>query len=176
MPLSVISQDLKQHRCDCESSQETGSDSAAGVWREGSNIEQGGLTDLSPQCEDGFLYTTFIFLKLSPFIEIFQNMHITKYSEWKLGWECFLWFFLDWKWGLLCLLHEKKVCQMVPILIGHSRWGYISIRTWIHPEQSVAPAPAVLTLPPPGTCLILSLEPQRDVTWLKSSFLCTIWT
>ena len=42
--------------------------------------------------------------------------------------------------------------------------------------QSLPPALPLLTLPPPGTCLILSLEPQRDVMWLKSSFLCTIWT
>lgn len=31
-----------------------------------------------------------------------------------------------------------------------------------------------LTFPPPGTCLMLSLEPQREVMWLKSIFLCTI--
>lgn len=35
---------------------------------------------------------------------------------------------------------------------------------------------AVLTFPPPGTCFILSLEPKREVTWLKSTFLETIWT
>lgn len=34
----------------------------------------------------------------------------------------------------------------------------------------------VLTLPPPGTCLILSFEPHLDWTLLKSSFLLIICT
>lgn len=38
--------DLKEHSSDSESSLKTGCDSAAGVWREGSDIWQGGLTDL----------------------------------------------------------------------------------------------------------------------------------
>lgn len=36
--------------------------------------------------------------------------------------------------------------------------------------------PVLLTFPPPGTCFILSLEPQRDCTLLKSSFLSRICT
>lgn len=46
----------------------------------------------------------------------------------------------------------------------------------IPPEWNVSSGPTLLTLPPPGTCLILSLEPQRDVMWLKSIFLWRIWT
>lgn len=34
----------------------------------------------------------------------------------------------------------------------------------------------VLTLPPPGTCLILSFEPHLDWTLLRSSFLLIICT
>lgn len=48
--------------------------------------------------------------------------------------------------------------------------------TQIAPDWGASLAATLLTLPPPGTCLILSLEPQRDVTWLKSSFLWRIWT
>lgn len=33
-----------------------------------------------------------------------------------------------------------------------------------------------LTFPPPGVCFMLSLEPQRDWTLDKSSFLSRIWT
>ncbi len=55
---------------------------------------------------------------------------------------------------------------------------------WRHPNSSVTDVTrsdwlkgnCTLTFPPPGTCLILSLEPHREVTWLKSSFLWTIWT
>lgn len=36
--------------------------------------------------------------------------------------------------------------------------------------------PCLLTLPPPGVCLILSLEPQRACTLLKSNFWSRIWT
>lgn len=36
--------------------------------------------------------------------------------------------------------------------------------------------PCLLTFPPPATCLILSLEPQRDCTLLKSNFLSRICT
>ena len=43
-------------------------------------------------------------------------------------------------------------------------------------SSHMGPPCVVLTFPPPGTCLILSLEPQREVIWLKSSFLWTIIT
>lgn len=36
--------------------------------------------------------------------------------------------------------------------------------------------PPLLTFPPPGTCLRLSLEPQRDCTLLKSNFFSRICT
>lgn len=44
------------------------------------------------------------------------------------------------------------------------------------PAAYQGPIPYLLTLPPPGTCFILSLEPHRDCTLLKSNFLSRICT
>lgn len=44
------------------------------------------------------------------------------------------------------------------------------------PAACHGPIPYLLTLPPPGTCFILSLEPHRDCTLLKSNFLSRICT
>lgn len=43
-------------------------------------------------------------------------------------------------------------------------------------EDAFSGSTPLLTLPPPGTCFILSLEPHRDCTLLKSNFLSRICT
>lgn len=43
-------------------------------------------------------------------------------------------------------------------------------------ELGVEFIPQLLTLPPPGTCFILPLEPHLDCTVLKSNFWSRIWT
>lgn len=48
----------------------------------------------------------------------------------------------------------------------------VSAKAAAHCMESVT----VLTLPPPGTCLILSFEPHLDWTLLRSSFLLIICT
>lgn len=45
----------------------------------------------------------------------------------------------------------------------------------LNPEPQLESV-TVLTLPPPGTCLILSFEPHLDWTLLRSSFLLIICT
>lgn len=50
---------------------------------------------------------------------------------------------------------------------------------WSELRKTAVPtvaAPRLLTLPPPGVCLMLSLEPQRAWTLLRSIFLSRIWT
>lgn len=62
------------------------------------------------------------------------------------------------RWELSCTLTTVSVVKV--------HWG----------ESAAGQVPVLLTFPPPGTCFILSLEPQRDCTLPKSSFLSRIWT
>ena len=83
-----------------------------------------------------------------------------------------------------------------PVGAGSLGYVYLGIRIYSEPEHGLFyamshkykhschfsnPEPqlesvTVLTLPPPGTCLILSFEPHLDWTLLRSSFLLIICT